>query len=84
MRARCSLCRLARHYLPGDLIYLAGNVGASILERKMRCEQCGKRDYMTVEFWLPTGQEWVGLTVRRLVGTRMVRKVYWRDEPARG
>ena len=49
----------------------------------MRCERCGKREYMDVEFWSPTGQEWEELIVRRLVGTRMIRKVIWRDEPAR-
>ena len=53
------------------------------LRRQMRCEKCGKREFMNGEFWSPTGREWEGLIVRRLVGTRMIRKVIWRDELAR-
>ena len=83
MRVRCSYCRITRHYLPGDLIYLVGDVGPSTLERMMRCQKCSRCGDIAVEFWVPTGQEWVGLTVRRLVGTKMIRHVYWRDEAAK-
>ena len=83
VRVRCGWCRVTHRYLAGDLVFLVGNVGMIALEHKMRCEKCGKKDYMSVEFWAPTGPEWEGLMVRRLVGTKMVRKVFWRDEPAR-
>jgi hypothetical protein len=83
VRARCGHCNIRRVYDPGDLKQLVGDVDIDGLRRQMRCEKCGKRYYMDVEFWSPTGPEWEGLIVRRLVGTRMIRKVIWRDEPAR-
>ena len=83
VRARCQHCNITRVYDPGDLKQLVGNVGIEALRAKMRCEKCGKGEWMEVEFWSPTGREWDGLIIRRLVGTRMIRKVIWRDEPAR-
>jgi hypothetical protein len=83
VRVRCGHCIIRRVYDPGDLKQLVGDVDIDGLRRQMRCEKCGKRDYMDVEFWSPMGPEWEGLIVRRLVGTRMIRKVIWRDEPAR-
>jgi len=83
VRARCGHCRIKRHYDPGDLKLLVGDLAERALERKLRCDGCGTAEFMSVEFWIPTGAEWDGLIIRRLVGTKMIRKVFWRDEPAR-
>lgn len=83
VRVRCGHCNIRRVYDPGDLKELVGDVGPEGLRARMRCEKCGSNEWLSVEFWIPTGLELEGLVVRRLVGTRMIRKVIWRDGPAR-
>jgi hypothetical protein len=83
VRVRCGSCNIRRVYDPGDLKQLVGDVGTEGVRNRMRCEKCSSQEWLSVEFWIPTAQELEGLTVRRLVGTRMIRKVIWRDGPAR-
>lgn len=80
LRARCELCSVRRVYHPRDLVQLVGDVSLFDIQRSIRCEKCGRKDHMQVEFWYPTGQERVGLRIRRLVEIRTIRKVIWRDE----
>lgn len=47
----------------------------------MKCEGCGKREYVEVEGKFLTGQERVGLTLRRLKAIQMIQKPLWEDEP---
>ena len=77
---RCQFCRIARHYLPADLRTLLGDVGIEQVERHMRCEGCGLKDYLLVAFHIPTAQERASIRIRRLAGVHYVRKVIWRDE----
>lgn len=81
VRIQCQLCSIARNYQPVDLERLVGAVDLDGLTAKMRCEKCGKRDYLGAHFCFPTGQELASLRIRRLVDIRMARKVIWRDEP---
>jgi hypothetical protein len=81
VRIQCQLCSIARSYQPADLERLVGAVDLDGLTAKMRCEKCGKRDYLGAHFCFPTGQELASPRIRRLVDIRMARKVIWRDEP---
>lgn len=80
VRARCALCSLKRIYAPLDLVQLVGDIALPQLERKIRCDKCGKREFMEVNFWSPAARELEGLIIRRVAGVRTVRKVIWRDE----
>ena len=81
IRVQCHYCRLTRHFLPRDLQTLLGNVTIEQLERRMRCERCGKTDYLSASLFLPSATERNSLTVRRLASVRLVRQISWRDEP---
>lgn len=80
VRACCGHCNVRRIYDARDMIQVAGDVDADTLAGRFRCEKCRGRGWMQVEFWAPTAGELVGLTVRRLVEIRMVRRIRWRDE----
>ncbi|ESZ08980.1 hypothetical protein X736_04675 [Mesorhizobium sp. L2C089B000] len=77
IRVRCFNCN-TRHYLPGDLGQLVGNIPFWDVDRHMRCERCKRRD-LDVDILLPSASEVMKIRVRRLVEIRMVRKVIWRD-----
>lgn len=77
---RCQYCRITRHYLPDDLRTLLGDVGIAEVERRVRCESCGLKDYLVVAFHIPTTEERMAMRIRRLAGIRYVRKVIWQDE----
>jgi hypothetical protein len=79
VRVRCGHCNIARHYVPADLQRLAGDLPAAAI--KMRCEKCGKSEWMRVSFENLPAAERQEIRVRRLAEVRLVRKVIWRDEP---
>jgi hypothetical protein len=66
--------------MPADLQQLAGDVPADGI--RMRCDTCGKREWMRVSFENVPAAERQRVRVRRLAEVRMVRKVIWRDERA--
>jgi hypothetical protein len=78
VRVRCAHCNIVRHYYPADLQKLAGDVPAAAI--KMRCEECGKREWMRISFERLPAAERQGIRIRRLAEVRTVRKVVWRDE----
>lgn len=79
IRVRCVNCNITRHYLPGDLAKLVGDIPFWDIDRHMRCERCKRRD-LDVDILLPSASEGMKIRVRRLVGVRMVRRVIWRDD----
>lgn len=50
------------------------------VERQVRCEGCGLKDYLVVDFHIPTAAERASMRIRRLAGVRYIRKVIRRDE----
>jgi hypothetical protein len=80
VRVTCAFCRIVRHYQPSDLQELIGDVDVDGIQGRMRCEKCGRRDYMAAVFLFPTARELAEIRVRRLVGIKMIRKVIWRDD----
>ena len=83
IRINCQHCNIKRHYRPADLRRLVGDVACDNAMKGMRCEKCGKADYLVAFAWNPTARELAGLSIRRLADIRMVRKVVWNDEPPR-
>lgn len=79
IRVRCFNCNITRHYLPGDLVKLVGDIPFWDVDRHMRCERSERRE-LDVDILLPSASESMKIRVRRLVEIRMVRRVIWRDE----
>ncbi|TPI29358.1 hypothetical protein FJW08_18060 [Mesorhizobium sp. B3-2-1] len=79
IRVRCRNCNITRHYLPGDLVKLVGDIPFWDVERHMRCERCKERE-LDAGIVLPSAAERLKIRVRRLVEIRMVRRVIWRDD----
>ncbi|MFA6153401.1 hypothetical protein [Mesorhizobium sp.] len=79
IRVRCLNCNITRHYLPGDLAKLVGDIPFWDVERLMRCERCKRRE-LDASVILPSAAERLKIRVRRLVEIRMVRRVIWRDD----
>lgn len=74
-------CCRVRYYRPEDLITLIGDMPVLSMETKMhKCEDCERRDNMTVRLFYPTAVERQRMTVRRLVEVRTIRRPVWRDE----
>ncbi|TGS19049.1 hypothetical protein EN852_001615 [Mesorhizobium sp. M2E.F.Ca.ET.209.01.1.1] len=76
IRVRCINCNITRHYLPGDLAKLMGDIPFWDVERHERC----RRREFDVDILLPSAAQGVKIRVRRLVGVRMVRRVIWKDD----
>lgn len=81
VKIRCIHCNIARHYLPQDIQQIFGDVGLDRLDGAMRCAACGKREYIVAAIGIPSAAERAGMTIRRLVEIRTVRRVVWRDDP---
>ena len=79
LRLECTLCRIKRHYLPGDLFKLFGDVPFFDVEHRMRCAKCGRKE-LRAELHYPSAQERMKIRVRRLTEIRMVRRAVWQDE----
>lgn len=81
VRAGCARCKTIHLYRPADIkTVVGGDMHVFRLREKLRCEQCGKRDEMVVEFKTFLGNEMVGLVVRKLVEIRTVKKPIWREK----
>jgi hypothetical protein len=79
VRVNCQLCNIRRYYDPSDLEQLCGDIPVERV--RMRCNGCGKTDYIAVSLFIPGAEERQGIRIRRLAEIRMVRKVIWQDEP---
>lgn len=80
VQVACGYCPCVRHYVPGDLIRLFGDIDVQGLGRRIRCERCGRRDNMDADLRQPPAAEPQRMTVRRLVDIRIRRTPVWRDE----
>ncbi len=80
VRIRCAHCNIVRLFLPSDLKQLLGNVGTQGIERRMRCDTCGKGEYMMASFERLTAAERQGKPIRRLVTIQTIRRPVWRDD----
>jgi hypothetical protein len=78
VRVRCAHCNITRHYLPADLQWLVGDIPADAI--RMRCEKCGKREWMRVSFENLPAAERQGIRIRRLVEIKLRRVPVWQDE----
>jgi hypothetical protein len=68
-RVRCVHCNITRYYQPADLQVLAGDIPAAAI--RMRCEKCGKGEWIRITFErLPAAQR-QAIRVRRLAEIRM-------------
>jgi predicted metal-binding protein len=76
----CGLCPGKRYYRPADLKVVFGDMDAHSLAPFMKCERCGKKDYMRAELVTPIGEEAVRIKVRRLVRIKTKRVPVWRDD----
>jgi predicted nucleic-acid-binding Zn-ribbon protein len=81
VRVTCKACRIIRHYRPADIRrLLQQDLHVLKLQNKFRCDRCGSKDRMLVEFKSLMGDTIVGLVVRELLEVRMVRRPVWRDK----
>ena len=80
VRVGCLRCKSIRCYRPNDIRILIGeNIHVLPLQDKFRCEQCGSKEHMTVEFKSMMANEIPGLVVRELAETKWVKRPVWRD-----
>ena len=80
IRVRCGYCRTTKHYFPDDLRKILGDIDCEIIDRRMKCEGCGKGEYIDARGASLTGAEKNGLRVRRLVAIKVKKVPVWRDE----
>lgn len=79
IKISCTWCRTSHFYDPADMITLLGDVPLLNIEINFRCSGCGKKEYMMSDVEFPPARERIGLTVRRLVEVRTVRRPIWKD-----
>jgi len=81
VRVGCVRCKTIRFYRPADIRTLVGeNVHILHLQERFRCDQCGKKEYMAVEFKTLLAREIPGLVIRELVEVQWVKRPVWRDK----
>jgi hypothetical protein len=77
VKCRCSV----RHYYPGDLIKLLGDIPVLHVELHMRkCSECGQRDNLKVSFVIPSAAERASLRVLKLAGIKTKFIPIWQEE----
>lgn len=80
VRAGCGRCKTVRFNRPADIRELIDqHIHILHLQGRFRCDQCGAKEYMTVEFKMLLASEIPSLVVRELVDFRWVKKPRWRD-----
>lgn len=80
VQIKCSWCRSQHLYEPADLVQIFGDLPFMGIEEKFRCSQCGKKEYLTSKLRSVSGPDAVGITVRRLVKIKTLRRPIWKDE----
>jgi len=82
VKVTCTWCtpKITRYYRPMDIYKIVGQQHILKLQRRFRCEKCGRNDYMDVTFKTVIGGEIKGLVIRELVEIRMVKRPIWRDK----
>jgi hypothetical protein len=79
VRVTCQHCRITRRYLAKDLLTLCGPVGLDRLPRWFRCEKCGNKHWMVVDWETLYGSAIGKTKVRRLVKVTYKRVPIWKD-----
>ncbi len=77
----CAYCRTTRYYDPADMRMLLGNVEVDKLRARLKCEDCGKRDYVEVIGRDLPAFEKNGKTMRKLSSIQIIRRPVWKDVP---
>lgn len=77
---RCGHCNIKRFYKPAELREVIGNVTIDQVRKKIRCQKCGKQEWMSAELFHPSGEERQVMRFRRLIEIRWERRVVWVDE----
>lgn len=80
IRIYCHFCRTARRYLPTDLIEVVGDVPVYELTSGMKCDNCGRGEYLAASCESTSGHDIGKLAIRRLVTIRTVRVPIWRED----
>jgi len=80
VRIRCSYCKRTHHYFPSDLIRIFGDVDVDSLAHRVKCEGGKDHGYLDVRSIHPTGQEAVGMRIRRLVAIQFQRVPIWSED----
>lgn len=79
VRVRCPYCKRQHVYYPDDLIQIFGDVDVDSLMDRMHCEADPNHARLDVRAFVPTGQEAVGLRIRRLKAIKILRVPVWMD-----
>ncbi|TPW26400.1 hypothetical protein [Pararhizobium mangrovi] len=80
VRVSC-YCGSVRHYHPGDLKRLFGNIPIlSVRSRLRKCAACGEQHTLKVDFLVMSEAERMNAHVLRLVGVKTKRIPIWEDE----
>ncbi|MBB6304691.1 putative nucleic-acid-binding Zn-ribbon protein [Rhizobium leucaenae] len=79
VQIKCDMCRIRHLYEPADLIQVFGDLPFFGIEQQFRCSRCGKKEYLTSKLRPVSGPEAVGITVRRLVRIKTLRRPVWKD-----
>jgi hypothetical protein len=74
------LPRVTRYYKPAELRQVIGNVTIDAVRDAVRCQACGKKEWISAELFHAHGQELVTIKFRRLKEIRWERRVIRRDE----
>lgn len=66
VKVTCKWCspRISRYYRPMDISRLVGNQHVLKLQHRFRCEKCGRKDHMEVEFKTLMGAEIKDIVLR--------------------
>lgn len=76
---RCNHCVQRRYYRPEDLMTIFGDLPCMDVERRMRCERCGKPDYLRLCMERLTGEQMARVRFRRLLRIKTLRRPVWGD-----
>jgi hypothetical protein len=75
----CQMCNITRYYFPADFLKFNEDDSLDRIGAKIRCEQCGRRDYVFLYVKDPSGADVGKLPVRRLERVRTVQVPVWKD-----
>lgn len=79
VRVTCRYCKRSHVYYPDDLIHVFGDVDVDSLMGRMKCEADRGHGALDVKAFVPSGQEAVGLRIRRLKFMRTRLEPVWTD-----
>lgn len=75
----CEHCWDSRHYVPGDLLLIFGDMSVIEVTRKMRCEKCRRRSLSVTKLTIPLAEERNRMVVRHLVKIVLKQVPVWEE-----